>query len=241
MVAPSRPSVIAEERAELGAARIDEQALARLDEMAKGTGVDPELLAATPARDIRAAIEAALAVLESLDCAQLLARQGGISRLLGADIEARLKFELAGQQVLMAMQQLRQAGANGKRTMALLRAARRALAEDQAQLETAIAWAQTLHAEAAGTADRFLLARFERRLASMVAMSTSNVVTAEQMVLAETVLASLLDRVTDIDTVLLPLWQRNMLALAHAAHGRPTREAADAFSTVQTRLITHLK
>ncbi len=241
MAASSRSSVIEGERREEGPALIDEAALARLDELAKGSGVAPELLAATPARDISAAVEAMLVLLDGLDYGQLLAKQGGISRLLGADIEARLKFELAGQEVLIAMQQLRQAAANGRRTVTLLRAARSELAGDQARLDAAIAWAQRLHAEGAGQADPFLLARFERRLASMIAMSSSNVVTAEQMVLAENVLASLLDRVTDVDTVLLPLWQRNMLALAHAAHGRPARAAADAFASVQTRLITHLK
>ncbi|QKC82809.1 hypothetical protein [Mesorhizobium sp. NZP2077] len=221
-------------------ATLDESAVVALDEAAKGTGFDPDLLRATPARDIRLQIEAMVALLEKVDHRRLLARQGMLARMTGADVEARLEFELAGQQVMIAARQLRQAAQNGKRLRMLMAKARADLMAEQSRLEGVIAAARRLLATSPGS-DDFVVARFERRLASMMAMHAANILTIQQFNLSSEVLTGLLDRFTDVDTLLLPLWQRNVLALAHAAGADTRRTAAGDFVTSHQNLISYLK
>jgi hypothetical protein len=170
----------------------------------------------------------------------LLAKQGPISRLTGADVEARLEFELASQQVIAAIGQLRLAAENGRRVRTLLTEARGELIAEQDQLEEVIVAAKRL-LETSRDPDDFVRTRFERRLSNLMAMQVANVATMEQIGLALDVLSGLLDRMTDIDTVLLPLWQRNVVALVHAAAGRSQRQAAAEFGQSHASLITHLK
>jgi hypothetical protein len=219
---------------------LDEHAVAALDEAANGLTFDLDLLRTTPARDIRTQIEATVALLERMDHRALLRRQGLLSRLTGADIEARLEFELASQKVLAAAGKLREAAQNGRRILALLTETREQLAIEQTRLEQTIAAGRQLLATCPD-ADDFVVARFERRLANLMAMHAANVLTIEQISLAVGVLAGLLDRFTDVDTLLLPLWERSVLAMAHATGARLQREAAGEFAQCQQTLVTHLK
>ena len=219
---------------------LDENAVIVLDEAAKSPNFDPDLLRTTPARDIRVGIEATIGLLEQMDHRARLARQGVFSRLTGADIEARLRFELASQKVLAAADRLRQAARNGRRILALLTETRQDLASEQRRLEEVIAAGRQLLA-ACPDADDFVVARFERRLANLMAMHAANLLTIEQINLSVGVLTGLLDRHTDVDTLLLPLWERSVLAMAHAPGGRPPREAVDDFARCHESLLTHLK
>jgi hypothetical protein len=124
--------------------------------------------------------------------------------------------------------------------LGLLVAARADLLTEQARLESLISAAKALLTTTIA-ADEFIAARFERRLANIMAMHTANILTIEQIGLAHGVLSGLLDRVTDVDTLLLPLWQRNVLALAHASVGRQQRAAARDFARSHRQLISHLQ
>lgn len=236
------PVTQAAEAAAIGAlpATLDEAAVMALDEAAKGADFDANLLRATPARDIRLQIKALVTLLEKVDHRTLLAKQGVLARMIGADVEARLEFELAGQKVMIAAKQLRQAAENGKLLRRAMREARENLIAEQSRLETTIAAAKRLLAESPG-ADDFLVARFERRLANMMAMHAANIISIEQFTLSEKVLTGLLDIFTDVDTLLLPLWQRNVLALAHAAGAPMRRTAANEFMQLHQTLIASLK
>ena len=220
--------------------RLDEEAVTALDSAAQSEPFKLDLLRTAPARDMRLKIEEVVALLEKMDAGRMLARQGPISRLTGADVEARLEFELAGQKVLTAIADLRRAAGNGRHIRALLVQGREELTGEQARLETVISEAQLLLA-ATRDADEFVRARFERRLSNIMAMHAANLLMFEQIKLAEDVLTGLLDRFTDVETLLLPLWQRNVIALAHAAAGRPQKQAAGAFEQVNDKLIVHLK
>lgn len=70
-------------------------------------------------------------------------------------------------------------------------------------------------------------------------MHTANMLTIEQLGLARTVLTALLDRFTDVETLMLPLWQRHMLALATSA-GSARRRAGQDFAATNTQLIDYL-
>jgi hypothetical protein len=218
---------------------LDETALAALDAAAHTAAFDMDLLRTPAARDIRLQIEAIVTLLRKMDDRAVLARQGLLSRLTGADVEARLEFELAGQNVLTAMGRLRRAAQNGRHVLGLLAAARADLVAEQARLEALIAAAKALLTTASAK-DEFIATRFERRLANIMAMHAANILTIEQIGLAHGVLSGLLDRITDVDTLLLPLWQRNVLALAHASVGSPHRDAARDFAHSHRQLISHL-
>jgi hypothetical protein len=199
-----------------------------------------DLLRTPAARDIRLQIDSIVTLLNKMDDRVVLAKQGLLSRLTGADVEARLEFELAGQNVLAAMGRLRQAAQNGRRVHGLLVAARAELVAEQARLEALISAAKALLTTTA-VADEFIAARFERRLANIMAMHAANILTIEQIGLAHGVLSGVLDRVTDVDTLLLPLWQRNLLAFAHAAAGPQLRDAARDFAHSHRQLISHVQ
>lgn len=222
------------------ATQLNEDALAALDEAAKGPSFNIELLQTTPVRDISRQIKATVAMLEALDHRGMMRKQGVLSRLTGADVEARLQFELASQGVLAQVRQLRQAALNGKRIRSLLKASRQELIAEQDRLEQVIAAAKRLLTEDPGV-EEFVVSRFERRLSNIMAIHASNILTIEQISLSERLLASLLDRFTDVDTLLLPLWQRNVIAVAHASGWREQRAASSEFDASNKQLIGYLK
>jgi hypothetical protein len=74
-----------------------------------------------------------------------------------------------------------------------------------------------------------------------MAMHAANVLTIEQISPAVGLLTGLLDRFTDVDTMLLPLWERSVLAMAHATGVRMQRDAAGEFAQCHQTLVTHLK
>ena len=222
-----------------GALAIDEAAVERLDASARTRGIDEALLGMTPVRDLRSRIEAVVSLLERMDPARLLRKQGPIARLVGADIEARLQFELSSEQVLAATGQLKTATQNGRHLRTLLDAAGREIAADQIRFEAAITEGKERLAHATGT-DPFILSRFERRLANIMAMHAANLLTIGQLAITREVLTALLDRCTDVETMLLPVWHRYVLALASSS-GSGLKRAGKDFTEVHTNLIEFLK
>jgi len=219
---------------------LDESAVLALDNAAQSSALDIDLLRTAPVHDVRIRIEAMVALLQKMDHRKLLSKQGPLSRLTGADVEARLEFELAGQKVMKSVSLLRQAAQNGQSVSILLKQALADIEIEQTRLEHVIFEAKAL-LNTPHDADEFVIGRFERRLSSMMAMHAANMLTVQQLALAENVLQGLLDRVTDVETLLLPLWQRNTLAFAHASIGRPQRQAAHEFIQTHNQLINYLK
>ena len=217
------------------------EAVEALDAAARTHSFDDDLLQTAPARDMRRQIEAMLTVLEKMDPDRVLARQGMISRLTGADIEARLEFELMGKRVMAVANKLRRAAENGKRIRTLLASGKNDLISENARLDAVIDEARQLLSGAHDPSDDFVHARFERRLSKLIAMRASNDLTVKQIDLGAEVLSGLLDRFTDVDTLLLPLWQRNVVALAHAAPGKAQRAAATDFFEIHKNLKTYLQ
>lgn len=217
------------------------EAVEALDAAARTHSFDDDLLRTAPARDMRLQIEAMLTTLDKMDPDRMLARQGTISRLTGADIEARLEFELMGKRVMAVADQLRRAAGNGKRIRSLLADGKNDIISDNARLDAVIEEAGQLLSRAHEVSDDFVHARFERRLSNLIAMRASNDLALKQIDLGVEVLSGLLDRFTDVDTLLLPLWQRKVIALAHAAAGKAQRAAAADFREIHTSLQTYLQ
>lgn len=226
--------------AQIGWASLDEKSLAALDHAAETRPFQIDLLQTAPAREVRGQIEVVVNLLEKLDQRALLSKQNWISRLIGADVEARLEFELSAQNVMIAVGNLKLAAENGKQLILMLSKAREDIIAEQARFDQVIEAGQALLA-ANPNAEKFIAARFERRLANIMALYTANTLTLEQLRLATDIMASLLDRFTDVETVLLPLWQRNLVALVHASSISMQRQAATEFSASNLQLIKYLK
>ena len=222
----------------LSLATIDEPAIIWLDEAARSFEFDADILRLPTALDIQRQIQATIAAIRATDHQALLAKQGFLARLTGADVEARLKFELAGENVLNAVQQLRQAATNGARVRRALLETRGRLVAEQARFDTVIDRAHSLLGRAAQR-DEYQLARFERKLANLRALHASNVLAIEQIALSDRVLAGLLDRLGEVDGLLFPLWQRQMLAVAGTV-GAFQRAAGQEYARVARQLIDYL-
>lgn len=219
--------------------QLNERALAALEEAAKTTSFDADLLQTRPAQDMRAKILEINGLLQGTDHQKFMRNQGWIARFTGADVEARLRFELASQMVAQKLEELRRTAQNGHRILDLLCKAEVEIMAEQTRFETVIANAQHLLAGAVD-ADEFLRSRFERRVSNIMSVSVANVLTLEQISLAKNVLTTLIDRVIDVDTTLFPLWQRTVLALAHASPAE--RKAAETdFVTSRGALIKTLQ
>ena len=225
--------------AAVSSARLDDGALAELDKAGVGFQFDTDLLTATPAKDMRLKMEQTIGLLEAVDHTEFLKKQSWYARFTGADVEARLRFELSSQDVVTKVTELRLAAENGRRIYRLLESAKSELLLEQTRLETVIADAKALLQRDEG-ADEFVRARYERRLANIVAINVSNVSTIEQIELSKAILKTLIDRFTDVDTTLFPLWQRNVLALAQAAPGERARAGSDVAAS-KADLIKYLK
>ncbi|WP_245423748.1 hypothetical protein [Rhizobium sp. M1] len=219
---------------------IDDNAIAALDMAARSPKMNNDILSSAPARDIRSFANELVDMLEDIDLQKMLRKQGPIGRFTGAAVEARLKFELASHRVTDLVRQLSRAAQIGKRTREIFDQTRLELTDEQERLAGVISDGRRLLSQSSGS-DLSLVARFERRLANIMAMEAANALTIQQIELSATVLASLLDRFTDIETLLLPLWQRNALAIIHGEAVRPRGSAAIAFLDAHSNLIGFLK
>lgn len=221
-------------------AELNEAALEALDHATRSDPIDLDLLRARPIRDLRGRIDDAVATIEKVDHKALLRHVGWLGRLTGADVEARLAFELSTARVAERIQGLVAADDNASHAETLLRDTAAALHRDQERLRAVIAEAHALLAGASAV-EAFLRSRFERRLANLEAIHVSNDLALAQIRLAEDVLKAMRDRVRDVTGGLYPLWQRHALAVAVSAAGPQRRTAGEAFAEIHTRLIALLR
>lgn len=218
---------------------LDENALAALDEAGRSSGFDSELLQTTPAQDMRSKITELVALLKATDHQKYLKKQSWLARFTGADVEARLRLELANQTVATKAEELRRSVHHGMHIHDLLCNAEDEIKAHQELLEIAIRDAHYLLANVQDT-DDFIQSRFERRLSNVMAINVANVLTLEQIALSKQILKTLIDRFLDVDSTLFPLWQRAVLALAHAPTWEQKAAEAD-LTTSQDDLIKTLQ
>ncbi|MBA9031693.1 hypothetical protein [Rhizobium leguminosarum] len=219
---------------------IDDDAVAALDMAARSPRMGNNILSSAPARDIRSSANELIGMLEEVDLQKMLRKQGLIGRFTGSDVEARLEFELASHRVADLFRQLSRAAQAGGRIRTILDRTRLELIDEQTRLARVIADAKLLVSQSNGS-DLALVARFERRLSNIMAVEAANTLTIQQIELSTSVLASLLDRFTDIETLLLPLWQRNALAIIHGEAITARSSVVTAFLDAHSKLIGFLK
>ncbi|MDM9648890.1 hypothetical protein [Rhizobium sp. S163] len=221
-------------------AEINDLAVSALDLAAYSPNFDNQLLSSTPAHDIRSAVESLVILLESLDLRKLLKKQGIIGRFTGADVEARLGFELASKKVSEQFQQLARLANSAERIRDLLLSAARELGDEQVRIAQVLHDGQALLTRSTAV-EPALITRFERRLSNIATMETANALTIRQIAISVELLSSLLDRCTDVQTLLVPVWQRDALAVIHGGSINSRGSVATSFIETHRRLIALLK
>jgi len=219
---------------------MDEESIDFLGRAARTVSLPEASLTQTPVRDISAAARTLVERLRRLNVETLFRAQGLFSQLTGADIEAKLSFELEvrriGQDIRSLQDQSRRAGA----LRHALRASREQILAGRDRLERIIAAGKTALSTSAD-ADPFLKSRFERRLDNLVTLHASNELTCRQIEMADQSLSLVIDRVEDVATVLATLWQRDALAVAQSAKPVPkSSELAGAFIRSHDQLLQKL-
>ena len=219
---------------------VDEAAIDLLGRAARTATFDESILTKTPAKDVADLIGRAISKLRAVNLDRLLRRQGPLSRITGADLEERLRFEVAVEEVAKEMRLIAKKRAEVRRIRDALVETRGRIATEQIRLDRVIGSAKRILASAQSP-DPFLRDRFERRLANLVALRVSNTMTIEQMRLAEQNLAGLLDRLHEVEHVLFPLWQRDSMAIAQSpVRIRRRSELAEAYFRRRNALLETL-
>jgi hypothetical protein len=194
----------------------DEEALVVLDTGYETREIDSELLSPERASEMRRGIRRALASISSLNVEELVARQGWLQRLTGADIETRLTFELAAKQVEAMLEALRTSSERARKLLASMEDECISLRDGQSGLAELIAFGERV----AGRDDRrdpSLSDRFGRRLSNLIAIHAANEMAIAQFGLAAAGLKALLDRYSDISTVVVPIWRQHLFAILHTS------------------------
>lgn len=194
-----------------------EEALVRFDSAHVPFEPDQSLLSGTPARSLAEAMTEMVETLKRIDIDRVARRQGWWSRFTGADLEARIELEVAAHSLGATMRRVTKEATGARRAQAAMRADLPRLdAAHEAQQALADATSDFLRGAAA---DDPVVARLHRRLGNLEALHASNRLTRAQMVMAIDHLSGLLDRFTDIEQLLFPVWQHHALAVAQGTAG----------------------
>lgn len=215
---------------------INDAALAWFDDLGRASSIDDNLLSAAEATAVHKAIRQTLRLLQELDLRGLLHKQGLLYRITGADLEAKLRFELAAKQVTLAFAGLDAAANRARLMVAAMHSERVRVVHEVHRLSHAISTAQHLLSQEHSSED-INVQRLQRRLGNLQAMHVANTLAIEQFKLAEHGLTSLLDRYREIADLLVPLWQQHLFAILHSPR-RLSRDMAEVeeFRVVQEAL-----
>ena len=230
--AESQPAPIAPLFADLSAD--SEEALTRFDAAHDPFEPDQSLLSGTPARSLAQALTDMVDMLKRIDIDRVARRQSWWHRFTGADLEARVELEVAAHCLGDAMRKAATEAAGARRAQIAMRADLPRL--DAAQLShQALIDAASALLRGADSTDP-VVARFQRRLGNLEALHASNRLTRAQMLLAIDHLSGLLDRFTDVEQLLFPVWQQHALAVAQgAAAGDDASSPMSQLRSVHTR------
>jgi hypothetical protein len=216
-----------------------DEALALFDAAIAVTDPHEDLLSGAPARALMAAMTAVVAALQRLDPERVARRQTRFHRFTGADLEARLEFELSVRTIGDAMRALTQAAQDAGRARQLLGLEVEKLQAAHPQNETLILATRALLSADTPSGDT---ARLERRLGNLEALHASNQLARAQMVLSADHLQDLLDRYRDIEQLLFPVWRQHALAVAQSAVSpAELAEHVSALEIAQTSLSRALR
>ncbi|MBV1688184.1 hypothetical protein KRR38_10990 [Novosphingobium sp. G106] len=161
-----------------------------------------------------AAMTAVVTALQRLDPERVARKQSWFHRFTGADLEARLEFEVSIATIGNEMRKLTMAAQDADRARQLMRLETAKLEDAHPRNEALILATRELLSRGAEKADT---SRLERRLGNLEALHASNQLGRAQMMLSVDHLSDLLDRYRDIEQLLFPVWQQHALSVAQSA------------------------
>jgi hypothetical protein len=194
---------------------ITQDALDHLIAAARTRPLNEKLLRASPAVTLRRGMQLLLENIDAVSLRNLLARQGTLDRIRGADIEARYKFNAAVEAVLQTISTLESPHSACLRHIDLMRAEQDALAADQGRFDDAIRLGQHL-LQKDQRADAFMRGRLQTLVANLMTIRASNETTIQQLEVTIKMLTTNCDRFREIENVVIPLWKRHALAIANS-------------------------
>lgn len=105
-VIPHSDKKIKDRNAQKRRLRINEASIALMGRLAASAPFDQNLLLQTPANDMSSMIAHLVERLQSINIKRIAQKQSFLARLTGADLEAKLKFEVEVRQLTLEMRKL---------------------------------------------------------------------------------------------------------------------------------------
>ncbi len=197
--------------------RIDAQTIAAFDAAVTPFELDKQLHDQIVGNELGEAMAALVDSLRKLSFDRLTRKYGLFAKLTGADLQARIEFDLAAHFVSEQIDQTYAAARRARAMLDALKAERVRLTELAPRHEELLTSAENV-LRGQDPQDE-LVARFQRRTANLAAMCSANRLSEAQLDLTIKSLTAQLDRFGELRKLLLPAWQQHALAIAQAASG----------------------
>jgi hypothetical protein len=220
----------------VGLDRVDVRAIAAFDAALVVEAPNVALLEGTPARSLSVAIAGLVRSLQKLDVDRVNRRFTWLERFTGADLEARIAFDIASRHLSIEMAEVAASASRARAVLASLHADQpRLAAATNAYGSLLFATLSFLDAHSGEVSD---IDRLRRRAANLQALHASSRMTETQISLAIDGLTGLLDRYADVEQLLLPVWQHHALTIAQSPANVNSSEALPAIAAPARRRLS---
>ncbi|WP_088311350.1 hypothetical protein [Novosphingobium sp. B 225] len=214
---------------------IDGQTLAAFDAAVNPFELDKRLQDQIVGNELGDSMAALVDSLRKLSFERLTRKFGWLDRLTGADLQARIEFDLAAHFVSQQIDAAYTAARRAQAMLETLHGERTRLTQLAPRHEELLTTAEAL-LRGQNPQDEFV-ARFQRRAANLAAMCSANRLSEAQLDLTIKSLTAQLDRFGELRKLLLPAWQQHALAIAQAASGSTAEyQELNRFQAASTEL-----
>lgn len=219
---------------------INQHSLAYMSSLIKGHDIDIQMLTQSPITEASKLSHDLVEIMNSVKFNELLNKQKWFHKFTGADLEARLKFEIAVKNVTSSIVTLSNIGLKISHMQNKLLYLRDHIKKTQPKISQVINLAKKI-LEHNTDSDELLKERFERMLGNIMAFEASNVVTLETSRLALINLQAWKDRIHEVTTVLFPIWQRNAMTMVQMDHNNKEKASLiEVYVNAREKLIGKL-
>ncbi len=193
---------------------IDDAALEAFDAAIVPYAPAEELLSVAPGRGLSDTMAALVQSMRQLSVDQVNRKFNWYQRFTGLDLEARIRFDIATEQLSQQMEELVVAAEPARRMVRMLQSDLPRLHQARASNEALVDIAYAALRDRDG--NDFHVARLMRKVANLEAICASNKLAEAQITLSIDTLSSQIDRFSEIEKMLFPMWQQHALAIAQS-------------------------
>jgi hypothetical protein len=218
---------------------IDAEVLAAFDKAIQPFEPAAELLSVNATQGLSGAMLAFVDALLKLNIDRISRKFNWYERFTGIDLEVRIEFDIAAHGLSAQMVELGVAAGRARQVLAMMQSELPRLKEIQTRHEGLLdAAAELLNRQDFVNPD---VERFQRRLANLEALAASDRMTEAHVRFAIQSLTSLLDRHSEIEKTLFPIWQQHALAIAQSNDRRGAGSVMlDKFKNTHQQLAARL-